>query len=278
MDRCETSWGTEKIRSSVEASCIRSPLRSSVKRSRRAARPHRASPAPGRRARSRRRPCPASTGGRALEVAGGEVVEQRVAGDGVERLGLGTTDGAAADDDRDLGLEVDLRARRRQRHRRPGGGSALRYLAKIVGLVGRLDAGLRGVRAVVEPDADDLFRVGDRRQGARRARAPARRPLGDLCELGEPVRRRSARGRRARRLGERGGGVDHAGVVQNAGAGIAALAIADQAHLRPIYSLWRVRYGFSYLPVAKRVMGNRVSSTSSRTWISRGGMQCQKAP
>ena len=75
--------------------------------------------------------------GRELQVAGGEVVEQRVAGEVVDRVGLGDVLGAAADDERDLGLVVDLLARRRQGSTvAPSARSALANLAKKVGLAG----------------------------------------------------------------------------------------------------------------------------------------------
>ena len=117
------SSGTEKIRSEVEASCIRSPFRSRANEiaswgaglvggdQRRAA---------GRRAVEDLAGHPLRR--RELEVAGGEVVEQHVAGDRVERLGRVDLLAAAPDDEGDLGLVVDLLARRRQRHgRRPAG-------------------------------------------------------------------------------------------------------------------------------------------------------------
>ena len=111
-----------------------------------------------------------------LQVAGGEVVEQRVAGDVVERVGLGDVLGAPADDEGDLGLVVDLAAVGRQLHRRARrAASALRYLPKIVGLAGGSDPALGRVLAVVEADADDLLRVGDRRQQRDRATRVRRR-------------------------------------------------------------------------------------------------------
>ena len=81
--------------------------------------------------------------GRELEVARGEVVEQRVAGEVVDRVGLGDVLGAAADDERDLGLVVDLLARRRQRDRRAVGAQGVAELGEEGRARGRLHAAPR---------------------------------------------------------------------------------------------------------------------------------------
>ena len=67
----------------------------------------------------------------------------------------------------------------------PVGASALRNLAKNVGLVGGLEPRLGGVGAVVEPDADDLVGIGDRRQQrdlVERGVPPAARPIDRFLE------------------------------------------------------------------------------------------------
>ena len=159
-----TSAGTEKIRSPVSADCIVSPFRVSSKRDRVVgARLVRRD----ERGAARRRAVEDLAGHplrrRELEVARREVVEQRVAGDVRERVLL--VDVAARGGrsrTRPRPRSRPCRSRPAASPRRRSGTSALRNLAKNVGRRRRVEAGLRRVRAVVEPDADDLVGVGDR--------------------------------------------------------------------------------------------------------------------
>jgi hypothetical protein len=72
--------------------------------------------------------------------------------------------GAAPDHECDLGLEVDLLAARRQRHIGAGPYERVGEFGEEGWAVGQLLAGLVRVRAVVDPHADDLVRVGDGRE------------------------------------------------------------------------------------------------------------------
>ena len=184
LERWATSSGIEKIRSAVDdvlhplaVQVSANPIASSAPASSAvtSAGPH------GRRAVEDLARHPLRR--RELQVARREVVEQRVAGDVVDRVGLGNVLGAAADDERHLGLVVDLVARRRQLDRRAVGDQRVANLAKKVGRRRRLDAGLGRVGRVVQADADDLLGVGTggssstsvERRASRRASRSARR-------------------------------------------------------------------------------------------------------
>ena len=114
-----------------------------------------------------------------LEVARREVVEQHVAGDAVEaprprctpehRRPI-TNATSASKSTLSLASGSGTVA--------PGAARAFVNLAKKVGASGRLDPRLGGVRPVVEPDADDLLRVGHRRQQLHRRRGASPRASG----------------------------------------------------------------------------------------------------
>ena len=167
-----------------------------------------------------------------LEVAGGEVVEQRVAGEVVERVGLGDFLGALADDEGDLGLVVDLAAVGGQRDRGSGRGQRVAVLAEDRRAGGHLHAALGRVLAVVEADADDLVRVGDRgEEGDGRARVrrrpavPEPRPQvldpagGEQLPQPAPVR-----------LAQQRPGVDDPVALEHPGPRSVAGVVADQPH------------------------------------------------
>src|SRR6202034_4329592 len=110
-----------------------------------------------------------------------DVLADRVAGHVVEGLVLPDPVGAAADDDDQLDLPVDLAAWR-QLDVTTGTGDAARELGEHWGLGGRgVVAGLGGVLAVVQADAEYLSRCG--RGRAERLR-PDRRPVGELAGRG----------------------------------------------------------------------------------------------
>ena len=119
---------------------------------------------------------------RELQIARGEVVQQRVAGDVVERLPRSTLRQRRADHERDLGLVVDLVAGRGQGDLAPAGDAARCGTSRRRSARRRLDARLGGVRAVVQADADDLLGVRNghverdpRERDAAAASIPARR-------------------------------------------------------------------------------------------------------
>ena len=80
------------------------------------------------------------------------------------RLRLGHVLAAVPDHEGHLRLVVHAAAVRRQRHGRAGRRQSVRELGEDRGHLGRLGALLLRVGAVVETDADDLARVGHRRQ------------------------------------------------------------------------------------------------------------------
>ena len=100
-----------------------------------------------------------------LQLALGDVLGDRVAGDVIERVGGAHAAGAATDHHGELDLPVDraggdrdLVVRTRER------GVQLREDQRVLRDV---EAGLRGVRGVVETDAEDLPRRGGRRADQR---------------------------------------------------------------------------------------------------------------
>ena len=141
---------------------------------------------------------------RELEVARREVVEQRVAGDVGDRVRLGDVLRAGADDERDLGLVVDLAARGRQLDRRAVGAQRVSELREEGRARRRLEPRLGGVGAVVEPDADDLVGVRDRGQeldlGERELVAVGVGEVADASAPEQLAHRRAAAGRRRPRL------------------------------------------------------------------------------
>ena len=92
-----------------------------------------------------------------LAVAGREVVEQEVARDVVEGVLLGHVARLGADHERHLGLVVDLVGG--QLHGRAVADQRVGELGEEGGRLRRIGPLLLGVRAVVEPDADDLARA-----------------------------------------------------------------------------------------------------------------------
>ena len=95
-----------------------------------------------------------------------------------------------ADDDGQLGLPVDLVRDGRQDDVVVAPISAARYLAKTVGYAGGLAAHLGDVRAVVQPDADDLVRPRDERgvvEVVDGERSPAVAPPGHARRVGEQL-------------------------------------------------------------------------------------------
>ncbi len=103
-----------------------------------------------------------------LEVAGAHVVDDRVTGHVVERALARHEAGGAADDDAELDFPVELLRSARPQDRLAGiedGGVPLREDGWLLG--NRL-AGLLGVVAVVEADADELAGIGDGRMQPRR--------------------------------------------------------------------------------------------------------------
>ena len=178
--------------------------------------------------------------GRALEVAGGEVVQQRVAGDVVQGGGLGDILRPAPDHERHLGLVVDLVAGRRQRHGRAGSGEGVAELGEEGRPRWRLHSGLRRVGAVVEADADDLLRVGNRRQKLNGlaldgSRLPVDR-RGQLAQalLGEQLAEALAAATK------RVPGVDDAPIGEDAGAVATVGSVGDQPHRGRSLSLPRI--------------------------------------
>ena len=99
-----------------------------------------------------------------LVVASGEVVEQHVARHVLQRVRLRHVLRARADHERHLGLVVHAPAPRRQCHGGPGRAQGIRELGEEGGRLRRLGALLLAVRAVVQPDADDLPGPPDRGQ------------------------------------------------------------------------------------------------------------------
>ena len=163
-----TRVGTSKIRSSVLLSCMTSPLTRVMMRS--GARARRqlvgghdvGAEAAGavevlaQRELAARLPLP---------VAHRAVVEAGVAGDHAERLLLRHVAALLADHDGELGLPVELVGVARPRHL-----AVVRHQRVVEAAehdrIGRdRAAGLLGVLAVVEADAQDLARVGDRAAG-----------------------------------------------------------------------------------------------------------------
>src|SRR5262249_41507475 len=99
-----------------------------------------------------------------LPVAGRDVVTDRVAGDvanGVCRLEVPP---ALADDDYQLGLEIDFLAPRRQHNIFAVADQRRRVLAEEDRLLGYGGAAFDGVVAVVQAETNNLGRVGDRGQ------------------------------------------------------------------------------------------------------------------
>ncbi len=121
-----------------------------------------------------------------LEVPRRQVVEQRVPGHGVEGLVLRDVLAAAADHERDLGLVVHLLGVGGKRHLGVRRGQGVRPLGEEGGRLGRLQAGLLRVRAVVQAQADDLPGGQDRRQQLDVAHGHAV-PIGDVAvQRGDP--------------------------------------------------------------------------------------------
>ena len=140
-ERSATNSGMPKIRSSVVESCIVSPfsVRPIPIASGGPASSGVTSAGPQGAAPSKILPG-IHCGVAALQITGGEVVEERVAGDEVERVGGGDVLGLAADHERDLRLVVDLGAVGGQRHRRVGADERVAELAEDDRLGGRLRA------------------------------------------------------------------------------------------------------------------------------------------
>ena len=165
-----------------------------------------------------------------LQVASREVVEQRVAGDVVERVGRRRPTPPRADHEGDLGLVVDLLARGGKGDRRPVGNEGVGELGEERGNGGRLAARLGRVVAVVEADADDLLRVRHRREqldlGQRDRRRGVRRGFVEPLELpgGEDLADRRGP------IAERVAGINELPAAQDAGADAAFGAVAGEAH------------------------------------------------
>ena len=119
-----------------------------------------------------------------LVVAHRHVVGDRVAGDVLQRVGLGDAAGARADDDDQLALVVDRLRFRRHRYVVERAAQRRRELREQHRVVRRLAVRLLDVRRVVQADADDLARARDDGQ------------VGDLVERDRRRRSRGSPGRR----------------------------------------------------------------------------------
>ena len=129
-------------------------------------------------------------GGAELERARGHVVGAGVAGDVVEGGGLGHPAGPPADDHGQLGLVVDLLRLRGHEHVGAGTDDRVVVLREQDRLLGELLAGLAGVVAVVEADADDLARPGHRGQQPQLGQRARRAGGHALGAEGQPVGQR----------------------------------------------------------------------------------------
>ncbi len=108
----------------------------------------------------------------ALEIPGGDVVGDRVAGHAGERVLRGDAARGRADHDRELALPVDARGRRREQDLVVGPDHRGGRLEEEHRLGGRRRvAALAGVRGIVARDGDDLARM---RNGSGEVHAPAR--------------------------------------------------------------------------------------------------------
>ncbi len=120
-----------------------------------------------------------------LQVARADIVERHRTGEMGERVGLADVARRAPDHERELGLVVDaVRMRRGQHDVLAAADQRVGELREPHRRLGDLLAGLFGVVAVVEPDADDLLRREDRRVqacGVQRDPLAGRRRL--LAEL-----------------------------------------------------------------------------------------------
>ena len=119
-----------------------------------------------------------------LEIPGGDVVRDGVAGDAGERVLRADVARERPDNDRELSLPVDARGRRRQQDLVVGPDHRRRRLQEEHGLGGRRPAALAGVRAVVARDGDDLAR---RRDGRPQAHPPARLDHSGAQQIGGVV-------------------------------------------------------------------------------------------
>ena len=134
----------------------------------------------------------------ALPVAGTDVVDDDVARDVVERAGRRDAPRRRPDDDPELDLEVERVGPLRPDDRVAVGDDGIGELREQERARGERPATLAGVLAVVEPDADDLARDGDRRdrldvvEGDPRRAAEGLGPLAEIVERGRlEVRARS---------------------------------------------------------------------------------------
>ena len=164
-----------------------------------------------------------------------DVVEDRVAGDVVERVGLGDVPPAAADDHRELRLPVDRLGDPRHLDRLAVGDERLREADEEVGLGEDVELRLRGVLGVVARDADDLRRARDDRQQLEVGGRVVLGLAGALLERGAGGRHR---GVAALEQGDDVGGtfgstaceVDDGVVGAGAEPCLAAAAVGDESH------------------------------------------------
>ena len=122
-----------------------------------------------------------------LPVACRDVVADGVAGDVLHRPIAGDVPPPLADDDHQLGLVIDLGAHLGQDDLGPRADQGRCVFAEDDRLGGDRHAALGGVVAIVQAQADDLGRVGDRRQQGR-----ARRVVADVAPRQGPPRRGAA--------------------------------------------------------------------------------------
>src|SRR6266576_2402592 len=113
-----------------------------------------------------------------LEIALGYVVTDAVAGDVVERVGLGYVLGAGADDGGDFDFPVEFCGAARLLHRIGGAAQRGVGLQEEDRLGRNLRAGLLGVIDVVQADGDEFRNAGHRRANQRLA--AVRRELGGV--------------------------------------------------------------------------------------------------
>src|SRR5262249_51426913 len=136
---------------------------------------------------------------------------------------------ASPHDEGDLRLVVDLLTGRRQRNRRAWSSQSIAELREKGGLLGRIDTGLRGVRAVVEPDADDLVGVGEWRQGLRMLD----RFDGGISRRGGEVLDPTGRDQLPDADSvdaEQSGSIEYPGVGQDARTALTIASVRDQPH------------------------------------------------